>query len=191
MSYDCTGDPNCPAGGVETLTPQNLATMDPKCTGSGTCPQGPGANPAVMALFQQYPHPNSSAVGDGLNFQGFTFPASTPGALNTYIAKFDFNITPNHHVFVRGGLVGDNQGGGPQFPGQPQSLVTINNSKGLITGYTATLRPNLINNFHYGFIRQGAAALASSRKTIPSLVMDRTRSTPIRLRPGPMCRCTT
>ena len=157
MSYDCTGDPNCPAGGVATLTPQDLATMDPKCT--VTCPQGPGANPAVMALFQQYPHPNSSAVGDGLNFQGFTFPASTPGALNTYIAKFDFNLTPNHHVFVRGGLVGDNQGGGPQFPGQPQSLVTINNSKGLITGYTATLRSNLINNFHYGFIRQGGGSI--------------------------------
>jgi hypothetical protein len=38
MSYDCTGDPACPAGGIETLTPQDLATMDPKCTGNGTCP---------------------------------------------------------------------------------------------------------------------------------------------------------
>ncbi len=159
MSYDCTGDPACPAGGIETLTRQDLATMDPKCTGNGTCPLGPGANPAVMALFQQYPHPNSSAVGDGLNFQGFTFPASTPGALNTYVAKFDLNITPNHHVFVRGGLVGDNNGGGPQFPGQPQSLVTVNNSKGLIAGYTATLHANLINNFHYGFIRQGGGSI--------------------------------
>jgi hypothetical protein len=159
MSYDCTGDPACPASGIETLTRQDLATMDPKCTGNGTCPLGPGANSAVMALFQQYPHPNSSAVGDGLNFQGFTFPASTPGMLNTYVAKFDVNITPNNHVFVRGGLVDDNNGGGPQFPGQPQSLVTVNNSKGLITGYTATLRPNLINNFHYGFIRQGGSSI--------------------------------
>ena len=119
----------------------------------------PGANPAVMSLFQQYPHPNSSAVGDGLNFQGFTFPASTPGKLNTYIAKFDFNITQNQHVFLRGGLVGDNNGLGPQFPGQPQSTVAINNSKGLIAGYTATLRPNLVNNFHYGYIRQGVGRI--------------------------------
>jgi Carboxypeptidase regulatory-like domain len=154
ISYDCTDDPACPASGVETLTRPDLATMDPKCTGNGTC-QVPGANPAVMALFQQYPHPNSSAVGDGLNFQGFTFPASTPGMLNTYVAKFDFNFLQNHQVFVRGGLVDDNTGAGPQFPGQPQSSVTLNNSKGLITGYTATLRPNLINSFHYGFIRQG------------------------------------
>jgi Carboxypeptidase regulatory-like domain len=159
LSYDCTGDPKCPAGGVETLTPQNLATMDPKCSGNGTCPLGPGANPAVMSLFQQYPHPNSSAVGDGLNFQGFTFPASTPGMLNTYVAKFDFNLTQNQHVFVRGGLVGDNNGEGAQFPGQPQSTVMLNNSKGLIAGYTVTLRPNLINNFHYGYIRQGGGSI--------------------------------
>jgi hypothetical protein len=157
MSYDRTGDPACPAGGIETLTPQDLATMDPLCT--KTCPLGPGANSAVMALFHQYPHPNSSAVGDGLNFQGFTFPASTPGTLNTYVARFDFNINQNHHVFIRGGLVNDNNGGGPQFPGQPQSSVTVNNSKGLITGYTATLRPNLVNNFHYGYIRQGVASI--------------------------------
>jgi Carboxypeptidase regulatory-like domain/TonB dependent receptor len=155
MSYDCSGDPACPSGGTETLTQQNLATMDPNCTSNNTCPLGPGANPAVMALFQQYPHPNSSAVGDGLNFQGFTFPASTPGRLNTYIARFDFNVTQKHHVFVRGGMVGDNNGAGPQFPGQPQSLIALNNSKGFIVGYTATVRPNLINNFHYGFIRQG------------------------------------
>ena len=164
MSYDCTGSTGCPAGGIETLTRQDLASMDPKCTANGTCPLGRGANPAVMALFQQYPHPNSTAVGDGLNFQGFTFPASTPGALNTYIAKFDFNISQNHHVFVRGGLVNDNSGAGPQFPGQPQSLVTVNNSKGLITGYTATLRPNLVNNFHYGFIRQGGGRLGQLRQ---------------------------
>ncbi|HXY03032.1 MAG TPA: TonB-dependent receptor [Terriglobales bacterium] len=156
VSYDCTGDPKCPAGGVETMTRQDLASLDPKCAGLGTCPLGPGANPAVMTLFQQYPHPNSTAVGDGLNFQGFTFPASTPGMLNTYIAKFDFNVTQNQHVFVRGGLVDDNTGPqGPQFPGQPQSTVLTNNSKGLIVGYTNTLRSNLINNFHYGYIREG------------------------------------
>jgi len=155
VSYDCTGDPKCPAGGIETMTRQDLASLDPKCSGLGTCPLGPGANPAVMKLFQQYPQPNSTAVGDGLNFQGFTFPASTPGMLNTYVAKFDFNLTQNQHVFVRGGLVDDNIGQGAQFPGQPQGTVATNNSKGLIVGYTNTLRSNLINNFHYGYIREG------------------------------------
>jgi len=161
VSYDCTGSVGCPGSGIETLTPQDLASLDTQAPGNGTCPwatpAGCGADPNVMAVFQQYPHANSTSVGDGLNFLGFTFPASTPGMLNTYVAKFDFNIAPNHHVFVRGGMVGDNQGEGPEFPGQPQSSVLLNNSKGLITGYTATLRPTLVNNFRYGFIRQGVA----------------------------------
>ena len=159
VSYVCTGDPQCPASGIETLTQRDLASMDPNCTANGTCPLGPGANPAVTAVFRQYPHPNSTAVGDGLNFLGFTFPASTPGMLNTYVAKFDFNISQNHHAFVRGGMVDDNQGRGPEFPGEPQSTVDLNNSKGIIAAYTATLRPTLINNFRYGFIRQGVATI--------------------------------
>lgn len=159
MSYDCTGDPKCPTSGTETLTRQDLAGMDPNCTANGACPLGPGADPDILAVFKHYPHPNTTSVGDGLNFQGFTFPASTPGLLNTYVAKFDFNLAPNHHVFVRGGMMDDNTGRGPEFPGQSQSIVVLNNSKGLIIGYTATLRPTLINNLRYGFIRQGLGSV--------------------------------
>jgi len=159
VSYDCTGDPQCPATGIETLTQQDLAGMDTQSPGNGTCPwatpAGCGANPNVLSVFQHYPLANTTTVGDGINFQGFTFPASTPGMLNTYVAKFDFNVSTNHHLFARLGMVGDNQGQGPEFPGQPQNSVLLNNSKGLIAGYTATLRSNLLNNFRYGFIRQG------------------------------------
>lgn len=173
VSYlTCGTDITC-GGGTTTptqvnLTPAQLSTMDPNCTGTGSCvysvgsapPQPhPGPNPNVETLFQQYPQSNSTAVGDGLNFLGYTFPASTPGSLNTFVAKFDFNITPNQHVFVRGGLVDDNSGLGPEFPGQPQSTVMTDTSKGLIASYTATLRPTLINNFRYGFIRQGIGSL--------------------------------
>jgi hypothetical protein len=164
VSYDCTGSAGCPAGNIETLTPQDLANLDLNCAGIGSCvysvggasPQPhPGPNPNVEALFQQYPHSNSTAVGDGLNFLGYSFPASAPGRLDTFVAKFDVNVTQNHRVFVRGGLVDDNSGLGPQFPGQPQSTVLTDTSKGLIAAYTATFRPTLINNFRYGFIRQG------------------------------------
>jgi hypothetical protein len=155
LSYSCSDDPACPASGVETLTANNLATMDPNCSGNGTCPQGPGADPAVLALFQKYPRSNTIG-GDGLNFQGFTFSAPTPSTLNTYIAKVDFNVSQNHHVFLRGGMVGDNTAlNGPQFPGQPQSLLAANTSKGLIASYAATFGPRLFNNFRYGYIRQG------------------------------------
>ena len=167
ITYQCTQDPNCPSSGTYTLTPANLATMDPNCTSLGTCPQGPGANPAVMQLFQQYPIPNTNSVGDGYDFQGFTFSSPLPAKLDTYVAKIDYNLTANgsHQIFLRGGLMSDREAsrsdpssftgtGGSEFPGQPANLTHINTSKGLITGYTAVLRPNLLNNFRYGFIRQ-------------------------------------
>jgi hypothetical protein len=169
VSYlTCGADITCGNGSITptevTLTPAQLASTDQKCGNSNppTCPLGPGANPAIELLFQQYPHPNSTAVGDGINFLGYSFPASTPGSLNTYVAKFDFNVSQNHHLFVRGGMVNDNSGLGPQFPGQPQSIVTTDNSKGLIAAYTATLRNNLINNFRYGFIRQSGASVGQT-----------------------------
>ena len=106
----------------------------------------------MEALFQQYPHANTTAGGgDGINFLGYTFPAKTPGSLNTYVAKFDFNVTQNQHLFVRGGMVGDNLR--TRVPGHPR-VVATDNSKGLIVAYTATLRSNLINNLRYGLIRQ-------------------------------------
>src|SRR5581483_10346566 len=168
VTYQCTQDPTCPAGGTFTLGPSDLAKMDPNCTSLGTCPQGPGANPAVMQIFQQYPLPNTTSVGDGVDFQGFTFSSPLPGKLDTYVAKIDYNLTANgsHQVFVRGGLMNDRGAsrsdptsftgtGGSEFPGQPPNITHLNNTKGLIAGYTGVLRPNLLNNFRYGFIRQG------------------------------------
>jgi len=153
---------------VVTLTPQQFASLDPNCGAAGTCPLGAGADPAVLQVFQGYPHPNTTAVGDGLNFDGFTFSAPAPGKLDTYIAKLDINLTHNgnHRVFIRGGLQNDHSvlkkeavsqtgDSGPEFPGLPPNLISLNNSKGLIASYTAVLRNNLINNFRYGYVRQG------------------------------------
>ena len=45
--------------------------------------------------------------------------------------------------------------GGSQFPGQPTAETTRTNSKGMTAGYTATLSATLINNFRFGYVRQG------------------------------------
>jgi Carboxypeptidase regulatory-like domain len=177
LTYSCTQDPNCPAGGTFTLTPADLATMDPKCSSLGSCPLGPGANPAVMQIFQKYPLPNTNSLGDGLNFEGFTFSSPLPGKLDTYVAKIDYNITANgsHQVFVRGGLMNDHGAaptdptsftgsGGSEFPGQPPNITHLNNTKGLIAGYTGVLRPNLLHSFRYGFIRQGFVDLGQQQQ---------------------------
>ena len=170
MQYPCAGTPGCPASGIQTLTAADLASMDPNCSGNGTCPLGPGANPAVMAIFQQYPMPNTDTVGDGLDFRGFTFSSPLPAKLDAYVAKVDYNLSADgrHRLFVRGVLNNDSQAdrtssspnsitgdGGEEFPGQPQQTVLRDNDKGLTVGYTATLSNTLINSFHFGWVRQG------------------------------------
>jgi hypothetical protein len=163
LSYTCqnsasSGFPACPAGGVKQLTPANLQSMDPGCVTNGTCPWGGGPDPAVLALLQQYPHPNTDTVGDGFNFRGFTFPAALPGRLNAFVGKLDLNVTANgnHKLFVRGNLQDDRTTTvAAQFPGDPPAITQANDSKGLALGYTAILSPTLINNLRYGFVRQG------------------------------------
>src|ERR1700719_2132891 len=147
VRYLCdSSDPTCPAGGVVTLSPSDLASMDPNCSttpgfgAGGTCPLGPGPNPAVMTLFNQYPHANTDIVGDGFNFRGFQFIAPAPAKLNASIIRFDYNLTrnANHRLFVRGNLQSDNLAGlgvnGPQFPGAPPDQTTFSNNKGIAIG---------------------------------------------------------
>jgi carboxypeptidase family protein len=134
-----------------------FSLLDPNCTGNGTCPLGPGANQAVLDVFNTYPSPNSDAGGDGLNLRAFTFPAPNPNNLNTYIVKLDFKLTQNgnHSIFVRGNLQNDRESTPPELVGQAANNFRTNNSKGIAVGYTALLSSTLINNFRYAFVRQG------------------------------------
>ncbi len=136
-------------GATSTLSPAQIKAKDPG---------GIGVNPAVLTLFQSYPHPNDSTTGDLLNTAGYRFNAPTPLRWNTYIAKFDYQIdnAGKHQIFWRGNLQNDNYANGaPQFPGDPASSVFLENSKGYAIGYTAILPWNLISTFRYGFTRQG------------------------------------
>ncbi len=144
-------------GLVASLAPADVAFMDPGCGLNGSCPLGPGPNPAILAYWHAYPAPNSDTVGDGLNVRGFTFAAPNPEKNDTYIVKLDYKITPegNHNLFVRGNLQNDRESGPPQFPGLEPNEVTTNNSKAIAAGYTAVLSPQLVNNLRYAFVRQG------------------------------------
>lgn len=160
LTYQCdVGSLFCPSSGFFTLTPSDLAKLDPNCSALGSCPQGPGVDPAAAALFQGYPLPNNpTGGGDGLNIGAFTFSDPTPDKLDTYIVKLDYNVTSNgtHRLFLRGNLQNDHlTASGAQFPDQPPNLIETNNGKGLAAGYTAVLSNTLINNFRYGYIREG------------------------------------
>ncbi|MBL8229087.1 MAG: carboxypeptidase regulatory-like domain-containing protein [Bryobacterales bacterium] len=120
-------------------------------------PRGVGVSAEALKLFQTYPTPNNTNIGDGLNTAGFLFVAPTPVRWNTYIARFDFNPfeSGRHQFFIRGNLQNDRDVSTPQFPGDPPNRVNLNNSKGLAVGYTAILKPTLTGVFRYGFTRQG------------------------------------
>ncbi|HEX4785540.1 MAG TPA: carboxypeptidase-like regulatory domain-containing protein [Candidatus Sulfotelmatobacter sp.] len=145
-------------GNLIQLNQSQIAGMDPNCTSAGTCPLGPGVNPAVLPILQSYPTPNSTAAGDGLNFVGFTFAAPVPSKLDTYILKLDTNLTSKQTLYIRGNLQNDrfvppDATSAPQFPGQQANVTDKNNAKGLAAGYVWTINSNVINNFRYGYIR--------------------------------------
>ena len=143
------------------LTQTQFAQMDPNAAGNGTCPwataNGCGVDPNVLSVFQQYPQSNSDAVGDLLDYRGYTFAGANPQKLNNYIVRLDYALTQNgnHKLFFRGNLQNDNQQEAPQFPGQPPYGFLTGNNKGIAAGYTALLRPTLINNLRWQLVREG------------------------------------
>ncbi len=90
-------------------------------------------------------------------FRRIHLPRERSNQLNTYIFKLDYKMSAdgNHSLFIRGNLQNDHESKPPQFPGLPPNDFLTNNSKGVAGGYTWIIRPNLINNFRYAYIRQG------------------------------------
>ena len=147
------------SGTVTTLNPTQIASKDPHCFAQGGCPAGPGVNAAVLSYFSKFPDPNIKAGGSGddLNQQVFSFSSPAPQDLNTYIGKIDYDLGSHHRLFVRGNLQGDNVASAEQFPhGIPDSELYSNN-KGIAAGDIWTISNALVNNFRYGYVRQGFA----------------------------------
>ena len=142
-------------GAAVTLTPAQIAVMDPNCSANGTCPWGPGDDPNILQVLQKYPTANGSALGDGLNLGSYSFSSKTPINLNTTIVRLDWDPIASHRIFVRGNLQDDTTAGILQFPGQPPSYLLKDNTKGITAGDTWSITNNLVNDFRYGFIRQG------------------------------------
>lgn len=148
-----SGDNNSPV----TLSREEIAAMDPRCAGEGTCPWGAGADPNVLAVLAQYPLPNGAVSGDGLNTASYTWSAPDPASLNTMTARVDILPSRTHLLFVRGTLQHDASSGVPQFPEMPASSAGSADSKGIAIGDLWNPSARLTNNLRYGFTRQGTA----------------------------------
>lgn len=160
-----------PVPGYAALGFKQLQQLDPNHL-------GPDA--AAMAYFQTLPLPNSNVTGDGYNYQGFVFAAPTSETQNVYIARADYNITQDgkQRLSLIGASRDDSSdacgGCQPYFPGQPPQGQTVYHNKGLIAGYSAVIRPNLMSNFHYGFVRESFGTLGNSYQ--PWVVFNFTQS---------------
>jgi hypothetical protein len=137
------------AGALTTIGPADIKTY--------VDPLGIGPNPNVLKVFNQYPQGNVLGSGDQLNTISYLFIAPRHTKQDTYIARLDYTVdnAGKHQLFLRGNLQNDHQGSIPQFPGQPGASEILSNNKGLATGYTWVLRPNMVNSVRYGFTRQG------------------------------------
>jgi hypothetical protein len=140
----------------------NLTNLGPADIKARVDPLGIGVDQAALAVLQKYPAGNNPQVSgaDGLNFTGYTFNAPIHSKQDTYTAKLDYKLDSDgkESLFWRGTLQNDHgvpTTGAPQFPGQPDNAVQLANNKGLATGLTSVLKPNLVSTFRYGFTRQG------------------------------------
>ena len=158
ITYQCKDATQCPGGtipgdptpvpaGYNALSPAQIAQMDPL---------GIGNNPVVLNFFNTFPHANDNSQGDGFNFVGYRFAGAAPITRNWYIGRVDYrlNNSGTHSLFWRGALRNDKHLNPPYLPGSSPLQILSDNSSGFTVGYTATLRPTLLNNFRWGYTRQ-------------------------------------
>jgi len=146
---------------VQTLTPAQFASLDPHCSGNGTCPWGPGDDPNILSVFQSYPLPNGQG-GDLLNTGTYTWAAPDPLNLWTNIAKIDYALSDKHHLFLRADLQDDSNSAPPMYPGQAASYTIRDNTKGIAFGDIWTVNQNIVNNARFGYTRQGYSDAGAS-----------------------------
>jgi hypothetical protein len=177
LVYECQtladGSPDtttCPGGtvngvpgiqpGYYALSPTQIKTMDP---------DGIGPSPAIATLLSQYPGANA-AGGDGFNTLGYRFSSNADSSFNTYIARLDWHISGSETLFWRGQTQNTKQPGAQEFPGQPAATTVLDDSKGSTVGLTSVISSSLINDFHWGYIRQGGQNAGASM--YPGVFLD-------------------
>ncbi len=148
---DCPGGTVNGVSGVQAgyyaLGPAQIKAIDPLNI---------GASSALERVLNQYPGANENA-GDGLNILGYRFASNADSSYNTYITRLDYHITSSgsETLFLRGETQNFKEPGFQQFPGQTASTTLLDDSKGITVGLTSLISPKLINDFHWGYIRQG------------------------------------
>jgi hypothetical protein len=169
-------DPTTLTVKVLTLTPSDLANLDPRSQTVKYPPGTPaGIDPAMLDLTNHTGYldktfctsrtvANDFAAGDGFNYAGFVFRAPTSLDNDVFIARVDYRLTADgrHLLFWRGALQDLRNPGAPFLPGDAPEQTTADHSKGFAVGYTTVLSSTLTNSFVWGFTRQSFGVVGNT-----------------------------
>lgn len=174
LVYPCDDPSICPATTIQGFTgshsipegwyglmPQQLAQLDPLEIGPSV---------GLSQYFQQFPNPNATGRDGTIvngqligNIVGYRFPDPFKYNWYTYITRLDFNVDKagKHQLMWRGNLQNDRDTNVPQYCWSSSNCTPPNtemhgNNKGMMAGYTASITPQLVNNFRYGYTRVGS-----------------------------------
>lgn len=119
-----------------------------------------GLDPAVKAMIETFPLPNTYSVGDGLNTAGYAWNTPSRFTGPHYMIRIDHQFNDYNNVFVRylgsewDTTEGDLLNARPSvFPGFPP-MGTVNRSgKNLAASYRRVISPRAVNEFTAGFSR--------------------------------------
>ena len=151
---------------ITTLTPAQVAALDPK---------GIGSNSALLQFINsRYPHANDLTLGDGVNTGGFRFNAPSDRTDNTYTTRIDWNATSKHKVFGRFNIARRNQTDtvnsvAAQFPGDPDTAEIVVRDYAWVVGDTWTISGNKTNQLTIGESRSGLLFPRPFQATFPDL----------------------
>jgi Carboxypeptidase regulatory-like domain len=136
-------------------------------------PLGVGADQDLLSFLQTrgYPAPNTTAVGDNVNTSGYYFVSPVRSADNTFIGRVDYQINPNHRLFVRATWDRSLDGQPPVqiFPGDPNpSQSFTDHSRSWVVGETWVISPTMTNQVSFGETNQVNAFAVTYKPTSPS-----------------------
>lgn len=113
-----------------------------------------GIDPVIANLLKIYPSPNSTDVGDGLNYAGYRFNNPNNSLEDQFTIKADYNLKEDHHIFFRqswqrNSSIDSLNSADAYFPGQPQGTQG-GKRWGVAGGWDWTISPSVVNQFRYG-----------------------------------------
>jgi hypothetical protein len=153
--------PNC----ISTLTPAQVATLDPR---------GIGPNQAFLSFINsRYPQANDLTAGDGINTGGFRFNAPSRRKDSTYTNRIDWNATSKQKIFGRWNVARRTQTDtlntvAEQFPGDPEGGQIVVKDYAWVVGHTWVASSAIVNQATVGVSRSGLEFPVAASPSFPS-----------------------